>query len=63
MSFVQRELDRIANAILERQEPDPTRDRLIAAQQALSWALEPIGCLSPYDYIVHGGPRVQAELK
>ena len=50
MSFIQRELDRIAGAL--REAPDPEcYQRLYAAQQALSWALEPAGFKSPYELI------------
>jgi hypothetical protein len=48
--FVQRELDRIAVAL--RGAPSPEcYARLYAAQQALSWALEPSGFKSPYEAI------------
>lgn len=48
--FVQRELDRIAIAL--RRAPNPEcYARLYAAQQALSWALEPDGFKSPYEAI------------
>jgi hypothetical protein len=47
--FIQREVDRIAVAL--RNDCDPKRyERLYAAQQALSWALEPTGFRSPYDW-------------
>lgn len=53
IGFVQRELDRIAVAL--REAPTPERyERLYAAQQALSWALEPNGFASPYDAITRG---------
>ena len=50
MSFIQRELDRIALAIQAKQSADPDAN-LRAAQQALSWAMEPAGFSSPYDAI------------
>ena len=47
-SFVARELDRIAVAL--RGAPSPERyERLYVAQQALSWALDPVGFATPYD--------------
>ena len=50
MGFIQRELDRIAIAL--RRAPSPEcYARLYAAQQALSWALEPRGFKSPYEAI------------
>ncbi len=57
IGFVQRELDRIAVAL--RGSPSPEcYARLHAAQQALSWVLEPTGYASPYDMItgVTGNP-------
>lgn len=50
MSFVQRELDRISAALGAPNQAE--YDRLYAAQQALSWALEPTGFKSPYDEIM-----------
>jgi hypothetical protein len=52
MSFIQRELDRIGNAL---RQPQPGREyaELYAAQQALVWALEPDGFKSPYDMLVN----------
>lgn len=47
IGFVQRELDRIAVALREAPNPE-CHGRLYAAQQALSWALEPNGFKSPY---------------
>jgi hypothetical protein len=53
VGFVQRELDRIAVAL--RQAPNPEcYAQLSAAQQALSWALEPVGFAAPYDTIMRG---------
>ncbi len=48
--FVQRELDRIAVALRESQSPE-RYGQLYAAQQALSWALEPNGFSAPMDTI------------
>ena len=50
MSFVQREIDRLRKALLATPDGD-RRNKLYAAQQALSWALEPGGIKSPYDMI------------
>ena len=50
MSFVQRELDKISSALREPRFADQY-DRLYAAQQALSWALEPDGFKRPYDMV------------
>ena len=47
IGFVQRELDRIAVALREAPSPE-CYARLYAAQQALSWALEPTGFMAPY---------------
>lgn len=46
MSFIQRELDHI-RTLLDTPERNPDYDRLYAAQQALSWALEPTGFAAP----------------
>jgi hypothetical protein len=47
MSFIQRELDKINEAI-RNAEADSIEDRCLhAAQQALVWALEPDGYASP----------------
>ena len=51
MSFVQRELNRIQKTLVSVINT-PEYDRLYAAQQALSWALEPNGAKSPYDLIM-----------
>ena len=51
MSFIQRELDRIGNAI-RQSNPVPHYDELYAAQQALMWALDPSSYKSPYDLLV-----------
>jgi hypothetical protein len=50
MSYIARELDRIA-ARLRADCPADEYGRLYAAQQALSWVLEPSGFRSPYDTI------------
>jgi hypothetical protein len=50
MSFVQRELDRIGEAI-RHSNPVPRYDELYAAQQALLWALEPETYKAPYDML------------
>ena len=57
--FVQRELRRIAVALREAPSPE-CYERLYAAQQALSWALEPNGFASPYDAIT-GTPAATAD--
>ena len=49
---MQRELDRIAAALLMETTNQECYARLYAAQQALSWALEPEGFKSPYDTIM-----------
>lgn len=51
MSFVQRELDKIAGALREPHLADKY-EQLYAAQQALSWALNPSGFRAPYDEIM-----------
>ena len=51
MSFIARELDRISSRLREPILPDGEYEKLYAAQQALSWALEPEGFRSPYDSI------------
>jgi hypothetical protein len=50
MSFIQRELDHLAVALREPRFAI-NYDRLYAAQQALSWALDPTGFKSPYALI------------
>lgn len=59
MGFVQREIDRV-NAALNKDPDGESYDRLYAAQQALSWALEPQGFKSPFDMIVPSGCRETA---
>ncbi|WP_269402727.1 hypothetical protein [Henriciella marina] len=50
MSFIQRELDKIGQAL--RAEPQPADyDVLYSAQQALSWASDPNGFASPLKQI------------
>ena len=49
MGFIERELERISAALHEPHSAE--YDQLYAAQQALSWALEPIGFKAPYDQI------------
>ena len=51
MSFVQRELDKINAEIVKGVAPN-RRDELYAAQQALSWALDPTGAKAPYNMIM-----------
>lgn len=50
MSFIERELEKITQALREPRSADHY-DQLYAAQQALSWALEPEGFKRPYDMI------------
>ncbi len=52
--FVARELDRIREALNARRADQTTDEyrQLYAAQQALSWALEPIGFRAPCDTIL-----------
>lgn len=50
MSFIQRELDKISVALVEKTN-GADYDRLYAAQQALAWAIEPTGVRSPYNMI------------
>jgi len=50
MGFIQRELARIAK-LLPTLTGTPEYDQLYAAQQALSWALEPNGFKSPIDLV------------
>lgn len=56
MSNIQSELDRISEALRAKGgNEDGQYAQLYAAQQALSWALEPEGFKSPYD-LVTGTP-------
>lgn len=50
MSFIQREIERVGNALTSAQ-PDNRYAELYAVQQALVWALEPVVFKSPYDMI------------
>jgi hypothetical protein len=50
MSFIQREIERVGNALTSAQ-PDNRYAELYAVQQALVWALEPAVFKSPYDMI------------
>jgi hypothetical protein len=58
MSFIARELDRIASRLRESNLSTEQYERLYAAQQALSWVLEPSGFATPYEMIVN--PNRQA---
>ena len=51
MSFVERELGRISDRLRQPSLPEDEYEKLYAAQQALSWALDPEGYRSPYDSI------------
>ena len=53
------EQERIAVALRNGQRPECYRE-LYAAQQALSWALEPIAFASPFDAIT-GTPEERAD--
>ena len=52
MSFVARELDRISARLHERDISPAQYEQLYAAQQALSWALDPNGFAPPYIVIL-----------
>jgi hypothetical protein len=55
MGFIERELERISEAVRARQAQRSDTDeyrQLRAAQQALSWALEPVGFRAPFDTIM-----------
>jgi hypothetical protein len=55
MGFIERELERISEAVRTRQAEQSDTDeyrQLYAAQQALSWALEPLGFQAPYETIL-----------
>jgi len=52
MGFIERELERIREALRQADQATDRYRQLYAAQQALSWALEPIGFRAPYDAIV-----------
>jgi hypothetical protein len=59
MSFIQRELARLQEAL--ETEPVGTKVHygLLAALDALHWTLEPVACPSPTDRILHAEPAVQ----
>jgi hypothetical protein len=48
MSFIQRELDKLETELLAAEHGSPLYERIYAARQALSWALDPNGFASPY---------------
>jgi hypothetical protein len=50
MGMIQREIERIRNAMTATGD-HPRHDELYAAQQALEWVLEPGGMKSPYAMI------------
>lgn len=55
MGFIERELERISEAVRTRQADQSGTDeyrQLYAAQQALSWALEPDGFRAPFDMVM-----------
>jgi len=57
VGFIERELERISDAVRARQaEQSDTNEyrQLYAAQQPLSWALEPNGFRAPYETILSG---------
>jgi hypothetical protein len=51
MSFVNRELDRIAAALADEPLDTERWKQLHTAQQALKWTTEPRGFAAPLDYI------------
>lgn len=51
MGFIQRELDRIGDA-LRQPQPNNRYAELYAVQQALLWAIEPTDFKSPYDMLL-----------
>ena len=53
MSFIERELHQIERALREPQS-DARYCQLYAAQQALAWALEPVGFAAPFATINAG---------
>jgi hypothetical protein len=59
MSFLQREISRLNDAIRSTPSQESQHKELYAAQQALSWALEPTGFASPHDMIM--GIRANSE--
>jgi hypothetical protein len=52
MGFIERELERIRGALRQTDQASEEYRQLYAAQQALSWALEPIGFRAPCDTIL-----------
>lgn len=53
MSLLNRELDKIYPNLNKLRETDPGRyAQLYAIQQALSWASDPNGFRSPYDFVM-----------
>lgn len=58
MSFVQRELDRVADALATTQGAE--YDRLFAAQQALAWSLDPAAYASPIESILNAADSREA---
>jgi hypothetical protein len=58
MGFIERELERVSEAVRARQAENSQTDKyhqLYAVQQALSWALDPLGFRAPYETIM-GNP-------
>jgi len=61
MGFVSREIEKIRKEIVKELEKNDTEGRttsslyekLAIANQALGWALEPNGVMSPYTYIMN----------
>ena len=52
MSFISRELERVATKLQAGPLADDERGQLYAVQQALVWASEPTSFKAPYDMIV-----------
>ena len=50
VSFVQREIDRLSSALRENPNADDYAS-IYAAQQALSWAMEPMGIKAPMEML------------
>lgn len=53
MGFIEKELNRISDAIHNPMSTDQYR-ALYAAQQALAWASDPEGYASPYETVLNG---------
>ena len=51
MSFVQREIDKINEALRNTPNDHPNSEPLRLAQQALVWALDPDVVASPFAYL------------